>query len=297
MKRNKRKGRKKSGSSRWLLLLASLALLVFGASLAYIPYSERDQPKPRVEKTEPSVLGTTKKIVPPLPPPRVHKDVPKRYMALVIDDIGYDTAAVDALLSLDIPITFGVLPHCPYSVASARKVHAAGHEVILHLPMEPIGYPDTDPGEGALLVDMTKGEILNVLESSLQAVPHVSGVNNHMGSHFMEHEDKLITLFRELKKRGLFFLDSLTAPTTQGRSAAKITSVDYITRDVFLDNSRNKEDTFKVLMKLLDSNNHWTTLVVIGHPYPSSLRALERALPYLAASNIEVVSLSNIIER
>lgn len=297
MKKNRRKGRKKSNSSRWLLLLASLAILAFGASFAYLLYSDRDQPKPRAEKATPSVPGTVKKIDPPLPLPRDRKDVPRRYMALVIDDIGYDRAAVDALLSLNIPVTFGVLPHCPHSVASARKAHEAGHEVLLHLPMEPMGYPDTDPGEGALLVDMTKREILNMLESNLRSVPHASGVNNHMGSRFMEHEDKLIVVFKELKKKDLFFLDSLTSPTTQGKSAAKIASVDYITRDVFLDNSRNKEETFKVLMDLVNTNDRWTKLVVIGHPYPSTLRALERALPYFAANGIEAVPLSRIIER
>lgn len=253
-----------------------------------------DQPEPRAERTAPPVPGDVQKID---PPPQVHEDVPRRLMALVIDDIGYDMVAVDALLSLNIPLTFGVLPHCPYSSASARRAHEAGHEVILHLPMEPLGHPETDPGEGALLVDMTKREMLNTLESNLRSVPHVSGVNNHMGSRFMEHEDKLIVVFRELKKRGYFFLDSLTSPTTKGKSAANTVSIDYITRDVFLDNSRNKEETFKVLMELVYTNNRWTKLVVIGHPYPSTLRALERALPHFAANGIETVPVSRIIER
>ena len=113
----------------------------------------------------------------------------------------------------------------------------------------------------------------------------------------MEHEAKLIAIFSELKKRRLFFLDSLTSPTTKGRSAANTVAIDYITRDIFLDNSRNREDTFKALLKLLDMDNHWTTLVVIGHPYPSTLEALERALPYFAESDIETVPLSHIINR
>jgi len=294
VKKNSRKRRKKSGSFTRLHLLSLLVILAFGISFAFFLYSHREQPEPPVERTGPSVSGDIKKID---PPPRAREDAPRRFMALVIDDIGYDMTAVDTLLALNIPITFSVLPHCPYSAVSARRAHEAGHEVILHLPMEPLGYPDADPGEGALLVGMTRREILKTVESNLRSVPYISGVNNHMGSRFMEHEDKLIAIFSELKKRRLFFLDSLTSPTTKGRSAANTVAIDYITRDIFLDNSRNREDTFKALLKLLDMDNHWTTLVVIGHPYPSTLEALERALPYFAESDIETVPLSHIINR
>ena len=75
-----------------------------------------------------------------------------RRVAIIVDDIGNDLASVDELLALDVPITFAILPHCTHSVDAARVLHRAGREVLLHLPMEPHGYPEQKPGAGAVFV-------------------------------------------------------------------------------------------------------------------------------------------------
>ncbi|UCH08731.1 MAG: divergent polysaccharide deacetylase family protein [Deltaproteobacteria bacterium] len=62
---------------------------------------------------------------------------------------------------------------------------------MLHLPMEPIGYPSVNPGDGVLLVSMDKETILEVLNDDLKQTPFVVGANNLMGSRFTENSEKM----------------------------------------------------------------------------------------------------------
>lgn len=220
---------------------------------------------------------------------------PSKKLAIVIDDIGYDLSAVERLLDLDIPITLSVLPYCPYSEAAARKAHQAGREVMLHIPMEPKGYPGTNPGEGALLLSMTKREIEDKLTHAMDSVPFISGANNHMGSRFMEDKEKVQTVLAALKKRNLYFLDSVTTSQSKGRQAALATGIRYGTRDIFIDNSHETEDTCTSIRHIINQSTKWEMLVAIGHPYKTTVAALARVLPDLHKKGIALVPLSEII--
>jgi hypothetical protein len=142
-----------------------------------------------------------------------------RPIAVIIDDIGFDLRIVEELAGIPAPIAFAVLPHSPHAAEAARFLHAAGKEILLHLPMEPRSYPEESPGAGALMVDMDEKQIRRQLQENLAAVPYVSGVNNHMGSRFMEDEARLTMVMDELKKRGLYFVDSRTSADSRGREA------------------------------------------------------------------------------
>ena len=228
--------------------------------------------------------------------PTEKKVAPQKRMAIIIDDVGYDLAALSAIVALDTPITVSILPHCPYSIESAHRARNAGNEVMLHLPMEPHGYPTVNPGEGALLVSMSEAEIRSQTEKNIQAVPFISGVNNHMGSRFMECEKQVSVVFDELQKQGLFFLDSGTTKDTKGRAVSATAGIPYAKRDIFLDNGHNLDETVELLRHLIEKRDAWNTLIVIGHPYHSTVRALEATLPLIKEHGIDVVTLSNIIE-
>ncbi|MDD5475206.1 MAG: divergent polysaccharide deacetylase family protein [Syntrophales bacterium] len=297
MKKNKRRRRKKTYPFLWILALSLLLVLLIGTSIVYFLHSEKEKQLPVAEKPVATVQTIPRAVIKKIAPPPVTDIVPKKHMAIVIDDIGYDTETMEKLLSFGVPITFGVLPHCPHSYESAVKAHTAGHDVILHLPMEPVGYPEKNPGEGALLVSMTNEEIRQVLKKNMQSVPHISGVNNHMGSRFMEDKEKLIVVFSELQKQGLYFMDSFTTHLTKGKKAAMAANIDYIQRDIFIDNSGNQDETFSILIEIIDNVDRWNRLVVIGHPYWSTLWAIERTIPYFLEQEIELVPLSFFVDR
>ena len=217
-------------------------------------------------------------------------------IAVIIDDIGFDLRIVEELAGIPAPIAFAVLPHTPHAVEAARFLHAAGKEILLHLPMEPRSYPEESPGAGALMVDMDERQIRRQLRENLTAVPYVSGVNNHMGSRFMEDEARLTLVMEELKKRGLYFVDSRTTPDSRGSEAANRTGVRFAARSLFIDRVPGYAAAMENLTGPSRRGENGKPVLMIGHPYPETVRALRDALPRWQAEGVRLVALKTFLE-
>jgi hypothetical protein len=216
-------------------------------------------------------------------------------VAIIIDDIGHDRKIAEKFFTLNAPLTYAVLPHSRFcreiAVLAARK----GYEVMLHLPMEPNEYPLVDPGPGALLAAMTPDERIDQLKRNIDAVPHVKGVNNHMGSKMTTLSDEMNQVFGILKQRGLFFVDSRTTAATQTRSSAKLFKVPYAERDVFLDHVQKKDAIRRQIDHLVNIAEIHGKAVAIGHPHHMTYEVLAEALPDLK-QRVKLVPASEIVE-
>jgi polysaccharide deacetylase 2 family uncharacterized protein YibQ len=217
-------------------------------------------------------------------------------IAIVIDDLGGENKISQELLRCDLPITFSILPFAPFSKTLAREAHRKGKEVILHLPMEPHGYPQVRPGEGVLLEEMDEASFLGQLSKDIEAVPYIKGVSNHMGSRLMEDPEKMKIVFSELKRRGLFFLDSRTTPQTIGLQVAQSVGLKAMERNIFIDNSLAEEDIKRQLEQLIQFSISKGKAIGIGHPHPSTVKFLKEIIPKMKERGIEVVPLSAVME-
>jgi polysaccharide deacetylase 2 family uncharacterized protein YibQ len=218
-------------------------------------------------------------------------------IAIVVDDLGLDKQAAEELLRLEAPLTFSILPFQPHSRRIAQLAHAQGKEIILHLPMEPRGFPLKDPGEGGLFVTMGETtELARQLKKDLDAVPYISGANNHMGSRFMEHEAVVRVVLKELKKRGLFFLDSGTTDRSMGYQVARELSLKAGKRDIFLDNETGPKDMEVQLDHLIRIARQRGKAIGIGHPYPSTVAALKGMIAKIQKVGIKIVPLSRVLD-
>ena len=229
------------------------------------------------------------KITPPRPP--------LKQVAIIIDDIGYDMAPVRDLLSIDADITFAILPLLAHSRAAADILHKANRETLLHLPMEPLSYPKEKPGSGALFSDMNDEELVFQMEKNLASVPYVVGVNNHMGSKFMLNERNLVTVFNQLKKRDLFFIDSRTTNSSKTTAAAQKVHLTIASRKIFLDNERNYSKIYQILMDVAEAPAGNSMLIVIGHPYPETIRALKDAHKVFREKGVSIIPVSKLIKK
>ncbi|MCJ7662675.1 MAG: divergent polysaccharide deacetylase family protein [Desulfobacterales bacterium] len=227
--------------------------------------------------------------LPPVRPPRPR-------MAIVVDDLGPDKRIAAEFLRLDAPLTFSILPLQAHSRDIAQKAHAQGREVILHLPLEPRGFPLKDPGKGALFVAMSERELLRQLRKDLDSVPFITGVNNHMGSRFMEHGAAVRLVLGELKKRGFFFLDSRTTAKTQGYQIARKLALLAGERDIFLDNENDVQDIRAQLEGLIRFARDHGKAIGICHPYPSTITALRGMIAKIKAAGIRIVPLSQALD-
>lgn len=218
-----------------------------------------------------------KKVEKPAP---IEKDqMPK--IAIIIDDIGYDIQTALALSKLNSNITFSILPFSPYGKHISEKLHAMGSQVMLHLPMEPVEYPNADPGTGAILSHMAPDVLLDQLKKNIKRVPYIKGVNNHMGSKLTTHANQMNQIFTILKKKNLFFIDSITAVESKCKSSAKLLKVKFAQRDIFLDNFQDTAYIKGQFQKIIDIAEKHGAAIGIGHPYEATLQTLSKELPKL----------------
>lgn len=209
----------------------------------------------------------------PLKSPKPSNGKPRA--ALVIDDLGYQLGSARKLLAMKLDFTFSVLPHGNYSKRIIKEAKAQGLEVMLHLPMEPKSYPATDPGPGALLVDMDAARIKQQTVANLESVPGVAGANNHMGSAFTEKEDLLRPVMLTLKDRGLFFLDSLTSPRSKAREVARETGLVSGQRHLFIDHDYSPQAVRIQMERFLRMAKRKPGLIAIAHPHASTIAVLK----------------------
>ncbi len=215
-------------------------------------------------------------------------------LAIVIDDLGRSVEEARAFLDLDVKVIPSVLPHLPKSREVALLARDRGREYLLHLPMEPQGYPEVDPGEGAILVAMGRDEVRRLVRQGLADVPGAAGINNHMGSRLTEVEASLRWVMEELRGQNLYFLDSLTSARSVAAEAAHAAGLRWARRDVFLDNVQEDSAIAAQLEKALNLAKRSGRAVAIGHPHAATLRVLKAWSARLHGSGVRVVALSEI---
>jgi polysaccharide deacetylase 2 family uncharacterized protein YibQ len=216
-------------------------------------------------------------------------------LAIILDDLGYDRAPAEALLSLPVPLTVSVLPNHPYSAEIAEEAHRRGDEVLLHLPMESSS-DGAQPEAGELRVGMTPDEVDRHIEEMLESVPHVAGVNNHQGSRATADPLLMNAVMAALRRRGLFFIDSRTTAQTVAYDAAQHDGVRAVYRNAqFLDDTPTREAVLAQISLAERQASRLGWAVAIGHPHPGTLAALEEALPQLQARGVRLVLASDLV--
>ncbi len=218
-------------------------------------------------------------------------------VAIVIDDIGNDLPIARELLNLPVPITLSIFPLAPYSKEIAREALLKKHVILMHLPMEPEGYPGKgkDPGPGALYVKMRPDEIRKQLLADLELIPQVCGINNHMGSRFTCDAEGMKTVMEVLKEKGKIFLDSRTIAASVGYKIARQAGVPTAKRDVFLDNVRDVKRIREQLDRLIAIAKKRGTAIGIGHPHRATYLALKKAIPEYLKDGVKFVYITALV--
>lgn len=215
-------------------------------------------------------------------------------VSIIIDDIGDQRVLGERAVDLPGPVTCAFLPLTPFAPALAERAHFLGKEVMLHLPMQ--AKDERSLGPAALRLDMTETEFLATVATALAAVPHVRGVNNHMGSLLTRHPGHMDWLMQALSGNGhLYFVDSRTTRGTVAHMLAREHGLPSVQRDVFLDNRPEPDAIRRQLAQLVRHARRHGTAVGIGHPYPATLEVLREALPELEARGVRLVPISELI--
>lgn len=224
-------------------------------------------------------------------------DMPKRggKVVIIIDDMGMSHDLSQQTIDLPAPLTLAFLPYAPNLESMTERAHKKGHELMIHMPMEPMN-PDLDVGSIALLDDMTEAQLQEAMEKAFNSFDHYVGINNHMGSRLTQNEQAMHVVMNELARRGLLFVDSKTISTSVAGKLAAQHGLDYAERDVFLDHENTDEFVADALQRLEHIARQKGYAIAIGHPKKVTVNGLKKWLPTLASKGLTVVPVSAVVK-
>ena len=210
-------------------------------------------------------------------------------LLLIIDDMGNNLALGERALALPQGVNYAFLPHTPQAVPLAHRAHALGQGILLHAPME--NTHKLRLGPGGLYPTMDKQALQDSLHQSLAAIPHVQGINNHMGSLLTTETTHMNWVMEVAQQQQLFFVDSLTTAQSVAFQTAQKLGVPSVKRDVFLDNDLSAQALHFQFQRAIQRAKQQGYAVLIAHPYPETLAFLEKALPPLSKHKVQLTTL------
>ena len=222
-----------------------------------------DKPKP--QEQEPDVSAYPIQDLPELPS--------KGKLIFVFDDAGHNLEQLQYFLDLPFPCTIAVLPKLPNSRETARRIRAAGKELILHQPMQALN-PNINPGDGAVKPGMSREEIKKIIASNVEEIGPIAGMNNHEGSLITSDEKAMEAVLELCKEKNIYFLDSRTSSKSVVPQVAKKLNMNIWERAVFLDNKKDKAYMKKQIIEGLEIASQRGEAIMIGHVFTVDLAIL-----------------------
>jgi uncharacterized protein len=221
------------------------------------------------------------------------RDKPR--VAIVIDDLGLDRPRTERAIALAPAVTMSFLAYSGDLPRLTEMARRAGHEMIVHVPMEPVN-TKIDMGPNGLATTQSKDEVLRRLNWDLGRFDGYVGINNHMGSRFTGDAQAMGWVMDELKARGLMFLDSRTIAGSIGAKTAAAEGVPFAERDVFLDDEQTANAVDQQLKEVEAIAKKRGTAVAIGHPHDVTIAALTSWIASLPQKGIVLVPLTEIVK-
>ena len=213
-------------------------------------------------------------------------------IAIIIDDMGHNLERGMTLVELPYPLTFAFLPGRKYTPQLSRHAHLSGKEVILHAPME--NTRQFPLGTGGLTSEMDKVAVQRSLHTSIISVPHLVGLNNHMGSALTQNHEVMSWVMELVASYPLYFLDSKTSADSIAAETARRFGIPTMERDVFLDHEQSEEYVSQQFEKLISIARRKGQAIAIGHPHKVTIDYLTKTLPSLGERGITIATASGL---
>jgi hypothetical protein len=214
-------------------------------------------------------------------------------IAIILTGLGPSGAATETSIN-ELPgaITLAFDPYTKRLGEWIDRARAAGHEVLLSLPMEPVDYPRQDPGPYTLLTSLSPRENLERLDWVLSRVSGYVGLTNMMGSRFTTSQTNLIPVMDELKKRGLMFVDGRASEQSVAGALAQTMGVPRVIADDTLDAEATRDAIDRHLQGLETLAQRNGAALGIGFAYPVTLERVALWAKTLEEKNLALAPAS-----
>lgn len=286
-------------------IFVSLGVMAIVAAAAFVAFRAHNQPIPQDPATaiiKPETAAEALPLEQALENPdatlqtmRDHPQAPEVMIAIIIDDVGVDLKRSRRAEKLPAAVTLAYLPYSHKLAEQTARAKAAGHELMVHLPMQP-ERADIDPGPDYLGTDLPPEEVARRVDKNLNAFDGYAAVNNHMGSQFTQDRARLMILMTAIRARGAMFIDSRTAPQSIAEIMAREFGIAASHRDIFIDHAEDPAHVDRQLQKIEQTARKYGSAIAIGHPKDVTLSALEKWIPTLQARGFRLVPVTEAIK-
>jgi polysaccharide deacetylase 2 family uncharacterized protein YibQ len=225
--------------------------------------------------------------------PLVREHIAK--IAIILDDGGNNLELIKKITQISYPLTVSILPFTPYDKKTAELLRKAKKHVFLHLPLQPHGYPATDPGKGAILLNTPTDLIDIIINKDIERIGNINGVNNHMGSMFTENRDKTTLVLKSIRRYTDVFVDSRTSSKSTAYEVCKSVMDKCGYNSIFIDNDNNKKSILKEIDEAYKLAITKKNIILIGHVREATIEALEEALPEYEKKGIKFVFVDEVL--
>lgn len=226
------------------------------------------------------------------------KNQVRKELAIVIDDFGNNMKGTEEMLNLPVPITVAIMPFLSTSKEDAIRAHKKGHEVIVHLPLEPKKGKKSWLGPGAITTDLSDEEIRKRVKDAIESIPYAVGMNHHMGSKATEDKRVMRIILEECRNHSLYYLDSKTTSKSVIKDLAEELNVPYLENGLFFDHIYTSQYITKQasrLAKKLDTEQKFIAIGHVGVSGPAVVSVLKEYIP-VYQKDADIVPLSTLVE-
>jgi polysaccharide deacetylase 2 family uncharacterized protein YibQ len=222
---------------------------------------------------------------------RPFRDVGAPKVALVIGGLGLNATTTRAAIEqLPPEVTLSFVPYAEGLQGWIDLARANGHEVLLEAPMEPLDYPQNDPGPYTLMAQDPPQETVKRLEVLLSRATGYFGVTNYLGGRFLTSDAAVGTLSAALRQRGVAFIDD-------GAAASRGGGEPRASAERVIDQNLDGGSIDQELAQLESSASQHGKALGSGFAYPVTLQEVQRWAAGLAGRGLQLAPASAVMSR
>lgn len=218
-------------------------------------------------------------------------------VVIIIGGMGISqTSTQQAIQKLDPNVTLAFAPYGNSLKRWMQDARKKGHELLLQLPMEPIDYPQNNPGAHTLLADANLQENIANLHWSMSRITNYVGVMNYLGNKLLAQPASLSPIFSEISERGLLFVEDGTVKNSLAQGVAIKELVPYAKGNILLDNVRSRSAIAEKLVKLAEEAKRTGVAIGIGNAFPDTIDLVAQFAQQARQNGIEITPVSAVVK-
>lgn len=219
-------------------------------------------------------------------------------VAIVVGGLGLSqTGSQKAIKELPPEVTLGFAASGNSLQRWMQEARREGHEILLQIPLEPFGYPGTNPGPDTLLAGDPAKVNIDRLHRSMAKITNYTGIMNYLGGRFLSEQAALEPVMRDIGKRGLLFLDDASSAQSLSGGIAKAISAPQGFADVLLDGEVTEVSILRKLDELERIARRNGQAIGVASAFDESIAAISKWSREAGGRGIEIVGVSALVSQ